>query len=645
MRAEGRWRGEADTGRARSKAILIVLLWQVAAISLIGTPAIAAEVLPEDLSYMSIEDLANIEITSVAKRPEALSNSPAAVYVITRDDILRSGALSLPEALRLAPNLTVAQVDARSYAMAARGFNASQGSNKLLVLVDGRSVYTPLNATVYWDGVNVLMSDVERIEVISGPGGTLWGANAVNGVINIITRSSGDSQGGLVEVSGGDRQRNASLRFGGALGDSATYRIYASGFDRDAVRKPTGASAGDGWQGGQLGFRVDADAGKDAYTVQGDTYRASVDNDPKGKLWGGNLLARWTRRLDNGSGLELQAYFDDAERSLLTLRDSVQTFEVRGQHGLSLGERHQVVWGAGYRLTRESLVNSTRILFLVPPRRDVGLGDIFVQDEIALRPDLTLTLGIKIEDSSYSGTEYLPSARLAWRRTDSTMLWGAISRAVRTPSRVDRDLVAPGILVAGNFQSEGLIAYEAGYRGQPSDRTSLSVSLFYNRYSDLRSSEFVSGGHLPFVLANGVEGSTYGLEAWGTYDPNDDWRLSAGVSALHKDLRLKPGHTNISVSSFGLDPDYQAQLRAQGRLSPAMDLDVRLRAVDSLSNDPTPAYVEADARLAWRLTNSVELSLDGRNLLDASHREIAGGATVREVRRSVSAGLRWRFWP
>jgi iron complex outermembrane recepter protein len=636
---EANRRGEARRRHRlhHAAAVLIVVTGGIVAAS------DAAAQTVEELRRLSIEDLANVEITSVSKRPQPLSQAPASVYVITSEDIRRSGAASIPEVLRLAPNLQVARLDAASYAISARGFNSFQAANKLLVLIDGRSVYTPLHGGVFWDQQQVMLEDIDRIEVISGPGGTLWGANAVNGVINIITKHSRETQGGLVGFQLGNLDKGASARYGGELGDNGTYRIYALGFERGDTVLPDGDSAGDDWDGIQTGFRMDLRGVDDAFTLQGDLYDNELDADASNS--GGNLLARWNRDLGAGSALEVQAYYDRADRSALGVDDSLETFDIEAQHTLPLGTRHEIVWGGGYRLTEDEFINRLNPFVLDPQSDTVQLGNLFVQDGITLSDDLTLTLGTKFEYSGYTGFEYLPSARLAWQVSDTALLWSAVSRAVRTPSRIDRDLTAPGILerASDSLDSEELIAYEIGYRGQPSARSSLSVSLFYNDYDDLRALTVSPDSGLA-VFGNALEGHTYGVEAWGDYRVREWWLLSAGVNLLEKDLDLKPGGIDAALSQHeGNDPEYQFSLRSRMDLADDVELDIGLRAVDDLPDPAVPGYVELDARLGWHVTEALELSAAGFNLLDDQHPEAGDAATRREVPRSVYVGARWRF--
>lgn len=599
----------------------------------------------EDLSHLSLEELANITVTSISRRPEALSQAPASVYVITAEDIRRSGAVNVPEALRLAPNLEVAQLNAYNYAVAARGFNSPESSNKLLVLVDGRSVYSPFAATVFWESVDVPLADIDRIEVVSGPGGTLWGANAVNGVVNIITRHTRDTRGMLVDAGVGNRDRQAFVRTGGAIGENAFARVYASGFDRSNTRPalPNDPTE-DAFAGVQAGFRADVARGDDAYTLQGDLYRNRTAFLAQ-SLYGGNLLGRWTRQLDTGSSLEVQAYYDLKVRDYAVATDRLHSLDVQAQHTLTLGERHRFVWGGEYRLWHSSFRTFGPFHF-AEPTANLSVGGVFAQDEFALRPDLKLTVGVKVEGNSYTGLDVLPNARLAWQVADRHMLWAAASRAVRTPSRIDRELEATGILApAGDFRNETVTAFELGYRGQPTARTSLSLSAFYNIYDDLRTTGTTAGG-LPLTIDNGLKGETYGMEGWGSWQVTDRWRLAAGASWLEEEFRLKPGATDLSgFQAAGQDPVYQGQIRSELTLSDGVELDVAVRRVGRVFPSQVPAYTALDAHVGWRVAPSLHVSLHGLNLLDSRHLEVndPGTSPPRTIGRSVYARFRAGF--
>lgn len=599
----------------------------------------------EELSGLSIEELSNIQVTSISKRPEPLAEAPAAVFVITAEDIRRSGATSVVEALRLAPNLEVAQLNAYNYSVSARGFNSPESANKLLVLVDGRSVYSPLAANVFWESVDVSLTDVERIEVVSGPGGTLWGANAVNGVINIITRHTADTQGALVDITGGNVDRTITARYGGKIGEATTYRVYAGGFDRsDTGTVGFRDLATDAFRGGKGGFRVDTADGDGGWTFQGDLYRNRTDFLNQ-SLYGGNLLGRWTRRLGEGSSLQLQAYYDRKTRDYAVATDVLTTYDLQAQHNLAVGKSHQMVWGAEYRLWQSQFRSLSPFGFL-DPNASLSVGNLFAQDEIALLPGLKLTLGLKVESNSYTGVDYLPNGRLAWHLHTDHLLWAAVSRAVRTPSRIDRELQGFGILAeAPSFRAETLTAYEVGYRGRPADNFTLSLSGFHNVYDDIRTTSPTAGG-LPLRLSNGLKGETWGVEGWGTYGLTDWWRLRGGFNWLHKSFRLKPGIADLSNGqALGQDPAYQAQLRSEMNLGSAVEFDLAVRRVGRVAAAAVPSYTAVDAHVGWRATPNLELSLHGLNLFDTRHLEVNDPSTSppRFIGRSVFARIRAGF--
>jgi iron complex outermembrane receptor protein len=599
----------------------------------------------QDLSRLSLEELANIEVTSVSRRPEALADAAAAIFVITRDDIRRSGATRLPEALRLAPNLNVQRVNSADYAVSARGFNGFETSNKLLVLIDGRSIYSPLSSGVFWDAQQLSLDDIERIEVISGPGGALYGSNAMNGVINIITRRSGDTQGGLVVANAGNEDQTLSVRYGGAFGSTGAWRIYGRAFNLDESDRPEGSEATDPVSGVQGGFRTDWTVGRGALTLQGDVFdnRASVNEGYTGErtsVSGGNLLGRWTHP-SLGGELQVQAYYDLFERSESAAFERTRTYDINLQQSFRWGA-HEVVVGAGHRTIRSRLDAAPTAPFLDPPFRDMSLANLYVQDQIALRPDLTLTLGAKYEDHSFSGDQFLPNARLAWVSGAGDLIWGAVSRASRTPNRIERDLTLPGFLVGADFQSERLTAYELGYRAHRASGFSYSISAFYNDYSDLRTVSLDPMTVLPLRLTNLGAGQTWGVDAWGGYDVTPAWRLSAGLSTLEKRFPQEPTAQDISgLISVGDDPAWQASLRSQSRLRDDLDLDIRIRAVDRLA--AVPGHVEADLRLGWRVNDRLELALSGENLIEDRRVETGDGVRARAFGRTVNASLRAVF--
>ena len=603
----------------------------------------SAEAVP-NLSQLSIEELAQINVRSASKRDEPLSQAPTALYVITGEDILRSGVTSLPEALRLAPNLEVQQVDARQYAITARGFNSVQTANKLLVLLDGRSIYSTLASSVFWELHNRLVEDIQQIEVISGPGGTLYGANAVNGVVNFITRDANETIGVLARATVGDEERTLGARFGTAIGANGAVRFYGHYYDRENLPPGLGPDVNDRFRGWQAGFRSDFAGSADHFTFQGDIFNSDTGALPDDGDHGRNLLARWTRELSPGSSLRVQAYYDYFKRRVLLVHDSLETFDSDVQYSREAGA-HQIVAGVGLRTTRDEFINNLNIFQLDPPSRRLWFFNLFAQDRIALSPDLSLTLGLKAERTTFTGVELLPNVRLAWHPNETNLLWAAVSRAIRTPSRIDRQLVAlPLLAEANDFVSEKLIAFEAGYRGQPTSWTTLSVSAFFNLYDDIRTTEF-TGNPLPIQLRNGLHGHTYGLEAWGSGQVAPWWRLSLGLSTLWKDFALDPGRVDLAArDSLGHDPHYQLFARSQFDLADRLSLNAGLRWIGRIDANPgIAAYVEADGRVAYQLTNNLELFVAGRNLLHRTHAESDDVQRAQLSERSVYGGTRLIF--
>jgi iron complex outermembrane receptor protein len=604
------------------------------------------------LGTMSIEDLASIEVSSVSKTTEKLSDAAASIYVITHDDIMRSGATTLPEILRLAPNLEIAQYSANSYAITARGMNGTL-ANKLLVLVDGRSIYSPIYGGVYWDTQMVLPEDIDRIEVISGPGGTLWGANAVNGVINIITRKSSDTQGGYATAAAGNLAGDSALQYGGKLGADATYRLYGAGsFERDGELS-SGMKAIDGWHRYQEGFRTDWNRSQDLVTVEGDIYQQREEQAGTQDMWlsGKDLVARWNHTLDGGSELQVQAYYDDTRR----FTDDggggflIDTYDVEAQHSFSPNSWNHVVWGVGDRIEEYQTTNIPALQIL--PSSDMfNLGNVFVQDTIDVSSTVKLIPGVKVEWDPYVGAQELPSLRASWKFTPDQLLWAAVSRAVRAPTPYDRDLnlyLGPIHFLTGGpeFQSEKLISYEIGYRAQPLPRLSFSMTGFDDVYNELRSIEVnPTGGVFPLQWGNLMEGSIYGVEAWGTYSVTDWWRLSAGFNVQHEQLKFQMQSSQLGgILKAGDDPNHQESLRSSMNLPHDVLLDVYLRHIGELHNPVVSAYEELNGRVAWNVTPSVQLSLSGFNLLRSRHLEFVNPPVAEYVARSFLAGVQLRF--
>jgi iron complex outermembrane recepter protein len=630
---------EQHAGRYRRSVRVPHKLPVLLAVIAFGTiDALAHEA--EDIARLSIEELGNLEVTSVFKRPEAVGRSPTSVYVITQDEIRRSGAVSLPEVLRLAPNLEVARLDSSAYTVSARGFNTLQASNKLLVLVDGRSVYTPLHAGVYWDQYQVPLQEIERVEVISGPGGTLWGANAVNGVINIITRSAWDSDKGEAIVRGGSLDSSVAARYATSIGGTGAVRVYGSAFERGPMKRLDGSDADDDWRGVQGGFRSDWRFDDSDLTVQGDVFRNRFE---VGDIEGINLLGRWTKHSSDTSRTELQVYADMVERDVNQVLDSLESIDAQFQQSFLVADRHHLVWGAGHRITRDKFDNDLNFFVLVPERDTVRLSHLFLQDSITTSASTTLTLGLKLEDSSFSGTEFLPSARLGWQVNDRNFWWAAVSRASRTPARLDRYLQAPGLLDPNpEFDSESLVAYETGYRLQPTSGSAISISLYYNDYDDLRM--LVLNGNGRFQQANAVRGRTQGIEAWGDFQALPWWRVSVGLNALEKRLTLPPNaFLPVLYQHAGNDPKRQYWVRSSMDVGNHLDVDVSFRAVDDLPDPEVDSYLSLDARIAWQLSPSFTLAIVGSNLLDDAHPESGVLPGRLEVPRAGFLELDWRF--
>lgn len=641
---------------------------------------------PGAFKKMSLSELMDQDVTSVSKEPEPLGQAPAAIQVITNDAIRRSGASSLPEALRLADNLEVAQENAYSWHISARGFNTDL-ANKLLVLIDGRAVYSPLDAGVFWDLQNVMLADLDRIEVISGPGGTLWGANAVNGVINVISKSAQDTQGWYVEGGGGSQLRDfGAIRYGGTLAPDVYFRVYGTYFDRNNEVLPNGAPATDNWSQGKGGFRIDA-GGKsdDKFTLQGDYYNGAEQSTavPGVKVqYGDNVLGRWTHTFSADSDMSLQLYYDrthfsqpEAGTSFFGIpflpggyfADTLDTYDINFQHHFAVGDRNQVTWGAGYRFTHDQNNNAPTLVFSPSPLNQ-NLLSSFVQDQIELQKDLILTVGTKIEHNDYTGFEVQPSGRLQWNVTPKQMLWAAVSRAVRTPSRIDHDLSSPTGLPGGPpfflpgsvengssaFTSETLIAYELGYRAQLGDKISASVSTYYNDYDKIRSTTTAPApafAGLPITFQNNLQGETYGVELSGDYQMLDWWRWHAGYDFIQEHIHVRPGETDFTHGlNETADPQHQFSIRSSMDLPQNIEFDTGLRWVDTLDTDngPTagkvPSYFELDARLAWHPTKDVEISVVGQNLVHDQHPEYGfPSPTNVEIGRSVYGKIAWHF--
>lgn len=627
----------------------------------------------------------NISVTSVSRKEQPLSKAGAAIFVITQDEIHRSGATNIPDVLRMAPGVNVAQIDANTWAVSIRGFN-SRFSDKILVLIDGRSIYSPAFSGVYWDEINVPLEDIERIEVIRGPGGTVWGANAVNGVINIITFSSKATQGGLIVAEAGSQQSGGLAQYGGKAGAAGTYRAFGSYSNIDSSVDPGGGAAADGWHDFHGGFRADFQVSpQDTVMIQGDLFQSAEGqtlttvlsdqlpavatfNDPV-TVGSGDFQARWSHVLVNGSELSVNVYYNRANRLDEGLIEDSNSFDFDLQHHIALNSRNDVVWGLGYRVTNDKLTSGYGIMWF-PPNRTAALYSTFVQDEIALAKTISLTVGTKLEHNAYTGFEYEPSAQFVWTPSSRQTIWLSASQAIRQPARQDTDIQLDEAIIplqAGAFgvlqfngnkeiQPEQLRDYEIGYRTQLTKRFSLSLAAFRSYYRHLETSQpeapyLVESPALsylvfPYLFEGAARARTYGGEVFATWNLTNRWRLSPGYSLLHMTFIQDPLDQNSSVTAISGDaPSHQIQIRSTFGLRPNLDWDTSLYFIGQVSDQQIPSYTRLDMQVRWRVMESVEFSVAGQNLLTARHLEFgdAYGVGHTEISRSALGKLTWRF--
>jgi iron complex outermembrane receptor protein len=640
---------------------------------------------PGSLKKLSLEELGDIEVTSVSKEPVKVSQTPAAIYVITQEDIRRSGATSIPEALRLAPGVEVAQVDSDHWSIAIRGF-AGQFSKSLLVLIDGRSVYTPLFSGVYWEVQNLMLEDVDRIEVIRGPGGTIWGSNAVNGVINIITKSANDTKGTLARLGGGSvDQGTGAVRYGGSLGKDFNYRVYGMGF----INGPDFHADHDGfddWRMGQMGFRADWKSGdRDTFTVQGDIYRgiageriltatfnppAEITPDDNAFVSGGNIVARWQHKTSEGSDIQFQTYFDRTNLQDLELGETRDTFDFDFIQHKSIRRGQQLTWGLGARVSPSNFIQTSAGVNFQPSKETNSIYSGFVQYEAPIiRDKLTLTAGTKLEHNNFSGFDYQPSVRLLWTPTDKQSFWAAVTRAVRTPSEVDKhvqfeifveNLPPPvyfDIQGSPTLKAERLLGYEAGYRATITPHVYVDVASFYNIYHDLQNYGALGLAitatppplHANIIIpyANGVEGHTIGAEIAPNWQITHWWQVRGSYSYLHMALKDAPGFTEdtgmLLESYLGSSPHHSVVFQSFLSLPKRFDLDATYRYVSGVPAEAVSAYQTGDVRLGWRLAEGLEFSVVGQNLLQPYHTEFGGDpGPLVEIKRSVYGKVTWR---
>lgn len=611
---------------------------------------------PSELKKLSLEDLVDVQITSAARRPELLSRASSAIDVITSEDIHRSGVTNLPDALRLGAGMQVAQVDGHTWAITARGFNTS-AANKMQVVMDGRSLYTPLFSGVFWDVQQTFLPDVEQIEVIRGPGATLWGANAVNGVINIRTKSAEETQGMLVYGGAGNLETGfGGMRYGGKIGRDTYYRVYLMHHDRDSLTLESGGDARDDTRITQGGFRMDSKvAADDTVTFQGDIYGGRfgqlTGNDIE--VDGGNLIGRWTRNLAKDSSLTLQTYFDRTHRLIPgVFEEHRNTFDLELQHSFRSGQ-HDVVYGANYRLSHDDIGNLGPSLAFLPDEKTVHLLSAYAQDEWHIVPEkFSITAGSKFEYNSFSGFEVQPTGRFTWLPANGQTVWGAISRAVRTPTRIDQDLVAPNpstgvpLILAANrdFESEELIAYELGYRIKPANSVAFDFAAFYNDYDNIRSVEPQGPTGRPVLFGNKLTAKSYGGTLGVKWGIADWWRVDGSVSVLQLDFERTAGSADPNPGrSEGNDPSCTFVAHSAIDLPGNVQFDSYLRYAGDLPGPATPSYLELDLRIGWSPVKNFEVAVVGRNLLDEKHPEFRGTMITREVGRSVYGTFRWSF--
>ena len=650
---------------------------------------------------LSLEELLQVTVTTVARKPQSLSKTPAAIFVVSQEDIQRSGARTIPDILRMVPGIQVQQADASSWAVTARGSNGIF-ANKLLVLMDGRTVYSPLFSGVRWDTQDTDLSSIDRIEVIRGPGGAMWGSNAVNGVINIITKHTSETQGFEAEAAVGDQTSiETAARWGGAAGENFSYRTYAKYFDRDGYAPEVNGNSYDDWDMWRIGGRMDWSASdNDEIMLIAEVYDGSVGEsqlntsvtppyqsiediavEPSGQF----ALLSWNRTLSDTSDFQVQMYVDHSERDRVAPEEELDTLDVDFQHHFMLGSRNDLVWGLGVRNTEDTTTGS-QTLILNPADRTQRQYSGFIQDEIRLYQDkVFLTLGTKIEKNNFSqsNTEWSPNARLSWLINSTNTAWASIAKAVRTPSRIEQDgrilgsvtppftgmntFPAPfAVTINGNpmMDSEEVVAYEFGYRTQPASSMTVDVAFFFNDYKDLRwlvsQGVFCQPANLPItdpacffgpidyaelalVMQNQIDQDTMGMEISMSYVMTDWWRLHGAYSYLKIDNNNEP---SLPFSAGEDSPEHQLSLRSSMNVTESTEFDFWLRYIDELQIQSVDSYVTLDARLNWAISDTWQINLAGRNLLDSGHlefREEFGSNQAVEVQREFIAEIRMQF--
>ena len=668
--------------------LIFIILSSFVSFALAGGKSIDSQFL-----NLSIEELMNVKVTTASRSPQKLTQIPSAVFVITQDDIRRSGATNIPDALRMAPGVQVERLGTDKWAISVRGFNG-RFANKLQVLMDGRSVYSPIFSSVLWEQQDTLMEDIERIEVIRGPAATVWGINAVNGVINIITKKAADTQGTLLTAGGGSFEQGfMGARYGGKINEETPFRIYAKGFTRDNTASLSGSNNHDQWHSARGGFRLDHSRGIDQFTLQGDIFSNAVGDllskgtfdipltsthNLRGHQEGGNIRFRWDRVYSERSSIMLQTYYDRNRSQLLPIgKYDAESFDIDFQHRFPLLNRHDLTWGANYRLYHNKVFD-TALTMLNPRQKTNQVFSVFIRDDISLIPDrLLFTLGTRLDHNDFTGLEIQPNARLMWTPNAENSVWMAVSRAVRTPSRAENDgtvnmmqsQTLPGLPVLPipvlttllsnkNFQSEKLIAYELGYRHQFSPQASIDMAGFVNDYSQLRDLSFgalsLSTGLprqliLPALLNNHASALTYGFEASTDWKPLDRWRLQSSYSYLNMHISSNEFLKQLDPTTGGaakVSPQHQLSLRSNYDVSERLQLNLWLRYTSAIAFYNIPSLVTMDAKLVFKPRKNIELFFVGQNLFSQNHRELVSDFIPSEqalIPRGVYAGAQLRF--
>ncbi|THI91965.1 MAG: TonB-dependent receptor [Nitrospira sp. CG24A] len=645
---------------------LVVLLGMAFAllVSVMVLPAAAKAPLSNDLTELNLEELMAIEVTSVSKKSQPVSQTASAIFVITQEDIRRSGANSIPEALRMAPGLHVARIDSQKWSVTSRGFSG-RFADDLLVLIDGRTVYSPLVAGVFWEVQDLPLEDIDRIEIIRGPGGTLWGANAVNGAVHIITKKAKETPGALVTVGGGTEERAfTTLRYGGTIGNSVSYRLYGKGFERDRTVSANGSH--DDWRMGRTGGRLDWDAGaQDSVTLQGDYYQGQAGQQTSFptmigpsfstsavedlRMSGGNMLGRWKHTFGQQHDFTAQFYYDKTRRDELSFKEIRNTVDIDLQHRFPLPLGQDIVWGIGYRISGDHLRNSESLSF-DPAERRLRTFSMFLQDEIKLfQEKVRLTVGAKYLKNTFTGGLIQPNIRLLYNPSPDQTIWATVTRSNRIPSRFERDgrqtiagTPTEFVDLQGNpaAQSETLWGYELGYRAQLDSTLSFDTAVFYNRYKHSSGEQEISDS-LEQIHTT-VTTHTYGGELAGEWRMLSWWRLRPAFSYLHIRRSAPEG---IEFES-GEDPAHQASLRSLMNLTDTIEVDTTFRFVDRLPGIGVSNYQNVDIRLGWRPSSGLEISLVGHNLLENRHAEFKPEfitTAASQIQRGVFGKVTWRF--